>query len=94
MSVVVSFGWLLLSKSRSQTVSLLERFRRYPELRRVVVNLKSGTAFRGLAWKHAGEYLILRDVEMVADRNNTARQVVDGETAVRRADIDFIQVVS
>lgn len=68
-------------------------FRRYPELRTVVVNLKSGTVFRGLAWRQTNSYLILREVEMVADRDNSARRVVDGEVAVQRNDIDFVQVL-
>lgn len=68
--------------------------RPYPELRTVVVNMKSGTVFRGLIWRHAGAYLILREAAMLADRDNRAAHLVDGEVAVLRADVDFIQVLA
>lgn len=70
-----------------------DRFRRYPELRRCVVNLKSGTAFHALLWRHEGPYVVLREVQMIHDRDNVARKVVDGEVVVLRADIDFVQVL-
>lgn len=69
-------------------------FRRYPELRTVIVNLRSGTAFRGVVWRHDGPYLVLRNVEMLSDRDTAARRAVDGEVLVQRVDVDFLQVVS
>lgn len=74
-------------------MSFFDRFRPYPEMRRVVVNLKSGTSFRGIVWDHAGPYVLLRQVEMIHDRDNMARKAVDGEVAVLRGDVDFIQVL-
>lgn len=68
-------------------------FRKYPELRTVIVNLRSGTSFRALVWHHAGPYMVLREVEMLQDRDNTARKAVDGEVVVKLADIDFVQVL-
>jgi small nuclear ribonucleoprotein (snRNP)-like protein len=68
-------------------------FRKYPELKKVIVNLKSGTSFRGLIWDHTGSYVVMREVEMLSDRDNTTRKAVDGEIAVRAVDIDFIQVL-
>ena len=79
---------------RSADLSLFSFLRPYPELRTVVVNLKSGTVFRGLIWRHAGPYLILREAAMLADRDNRAAHLVDGEVAVLRADVDFIQVLA
>lgn len=79
---------------RSADLSLFSFLRPYPELRTVVVNMKSGTVFRGLAWKHAGAYLILREAAMIADRDNRAVHLMDGEVAVLRADVDFIQVLT
>lgn len=73
---------------------MMRLFRPYPELRKVVVNMKSGTVFSGLAWRHAGAYLILREAAMIADRDNRAAHLVDGEVAVLRADVDFIQVLA
>lgn len=74
-------------------MSFLDRFRSYPELRTVIVNLQSGTSFRGVVWKHTGPYVVIRSVEMLSDRDNTARKAVDGEVAVKLADIDFLQVL-
>lgn len=74
-------------------MKFLDRWRPYPEMRRVVVNLKSGTVFRGLVWRHAGGYVVIRQAEMLADRDNTAQRAVDGEVAVMRQDIDFLQVL-
>ena len=74
-------------------MSWLDRFRPYPELRAAIINLKSGTSFRGVVWRHAGPYVVIRQVEMLQDRDNASRSAVDGEVAVSRADIDFIQVL-
>lgn len=75
-------------------MSFLDRFRPYPELRKAVVNLKSGTSFHALVWRHAGGYVVLRDVRLIQDRgDNIGQKAVDGEVAVLRRDIDFIQVL-
>lgn len=75
-------------------MSFFDRFRRYPELRKVVVNLKSGTAFHALVWRHDGPYVVLREVAMLEDKGEKIEQrAVDGEVAVLRADVDFIQVI-
>ncbi len=74
-------------------MSLFDRLRRYPELRHVIVNLKSGTSFRCVVWRNAGPYLVLRQVEMIHDRDNMARQAMDGEVAVKLVDVDFLQVL-
>lgn len=70
-----------------------DRFRPYPELRTVIVNLKSGTAFRGLVWRRRGPFMILRQTEILRDvSNRISAQALDGEVAVKMVDIDFIQV--
>jgi len=74
-------------------MSLWSVFRRYPVLRTVIVNLVSGTSFKALVWAYQGPFMVLREVEMLADRDNTARKTVDGEVAVKLADIDFLQVL-
>mgnify|MGYP001306426884 FL=1 len=71
---------------------MMDLFRPYPVLRRVVVNLKSGTAFSGVVWQRRGEWLVLREAKILSDRGAKADQQVDGEVLVARADIDFIQV--
>jgi hypothetical protein len=75
-------------------MSFGDLFRPYPELKTGIVNLKSGTSFRGVIWKIAGEFVALRNVEMLQDMGKTARHVVDGEVVVNQSEIDFIQVVS
>ncbi len=64
---------------------------RYPILRRIVVNLVSGTAIRGLGWQRRGGYLVLREAELLAPRQAPTR--VDGEVAIPMSNIDFIQVL-
>lgn len=68
----------------------LDYFRPYPELKTVIVNLKSGTGFRGVLWRQAGPYLVLRNVEILQDR--AGGKAVDGEVLVKQVDVDFIQV--
>ncbi|MCJ7529815.1 MAG: hypothetical protein MUO64_02125 [Anaerolineales bacterium] len=69
-------------------------FRPYPELKSAIVNLHSGTSFRCVVWRIAGAFVVLRNVEMLQDRDHAARHIVDGEVVVKLSDIDFIQVVS
>jgi hypothetical protein len=73
--------------------SFLDRFRPYPELKTGIVNLKSGSSFRGVVWKVVGAFMILRNAEMLQDMGKAARHVVDGEVVVSLSEIDFIQVV-
>lgn len=75
-------------------MKIFDRFRPYPELKSAIINLQSGTSFRAVIRKCAGQFVILRNVEMLQDRNNAARRLVDGEVIVKLSDIDFIQVVS
>lgn len=72
-------------------------FTRYPELRKIIINLKSGTALRGLMYRHAGRYLVLREADLLqslGQPGNGKAVKMDGEVLVLSADIDFIQVVS
>ncbi len=75
-------------------MSLSSLFRPYPELKTGIVNLKSGTAFRGVVWKIAGAFVVLRNAEMLQDMGKASRHVIDGEVVVNLTEIDFIQVVS
>jgi small nuclear ribonucleoprotein (snRNP)-like protein len=68
-------------------------FRPYPVLKTGIINLHSGTSFRGVVYQVAGAFMVLRNAEMLQDRGQAARHVVDGEVIVRITDIDFIQVV-
>ena len=75
-------------------MSFADRFRRYPELRGGIVNLKSGTALRGVIWKMRGPFVVLRNAEILQDRGQQTKQAsMDGEVVVRLDDIDFVQVL-
>lgn len=66
--------------------------RRYPVLRRVVVNTRTDRAFRGVLWRKRWGYLVLRDAEMVKAGGETVR--VDGEVVIDATNVDFIQVLA
>jgi small nuclear ribonucleoprotein (snRNP)-like protein len=67
-------------------------FDRYPELRTVIVNLKSDRAFRGALWRKRRRYLVLKNAEILKPAGETVR--VDGEVMIMTDHVDFIQVVS
>lgn len=67
-------------------------FNLYPRKRRVIVNTKTDRAFHGVLWRRRWGYLVLRNAEMVRDREGTV--AMDGEVVIERANVDFIQVVS
>lgn len=73
-------------------MNFLGWFRPYPELKAAIVNLKSGTSFRGVVWRVKRPFLVVRNVEMLnqVDRKTT---VLSGEVVVLLDHIDFIQVV-
>lgn len=58
--------------------------------RRVVVNLDTGDAFRGVLWARKGPLLVLRDVEAVIANGSMP---IDGEVVVERARVSFVQVL-
>jgi hypothetical protein len=63
-------------------------FRTYPELKEAIVNLKSGTAFRGLVYRKAGMFYVMRQAVLLPDN-----KPIDGELLVKIDDIDFIQLL-
>lgn len=74
-------------------MSIFDRFWPYPALQTGIVNLASGTAFRGVIWRRRGPWLVLREAELLSDRGAPASGKVDGEVLVKLADVDFVQVV-
>lgn len=62
----------------------------YPTLREAIVNLKNGSAFRGVIWQRKAGYLVLRNAQMLKPRGEAVP--VDGEVLVAEADIEFIQL--
>lgn len=70
-------------------MNLRDFFRPFPELKTVIVNLKTGTAFRGVVWQRRGLFLVLKNAEMLQNGKPTA---LDGEVIVQMTDIEFMQV--
>ncbi len=69
-------------------------FYQYPLLRRVIVNLKSGTVFRAIVYRRTGPFLVLRQVELLSDRDSKIDpRATNGEVLVQMTDVDFIQVL-
>jgi hypothetical protein len=66
-------------------------FDSYPTCRKGIVNLKGGTALRGVIWKRRGGYLILRNAELLRARETPV--AMDGEVLVYERDVEFIQLV-
>ncbi len=70
-------------------------FRAYPTLETVIVNLRSGTVFRGVLYRQTGRYLALRQAEMLSDRDSKMEpRPMNGEVLVASADVDFMQIVA
>lgn len=63
----------------------------YPFREAVIVNLKSGKAFRGVLWQRTGGFLVLKQAVIL--RSREAPVPVDGEVLVPFADVEFMQVV-
>jgi hypothetical protein len=59
--------------------------------RRVVVNLASGRAFRGILWAKRGPLLVLREAAMFEP--GVPPVPVDGEAVIERRTVEFIQVL-
>lgn len=68
-------------------------FKKYPELKSVIINLTSGTVFRGVIYRISGKFYILRNCEILQDRGNAVNKVADGEIIILENEIDFIQVL-
>jgi len=64
---------------------------RYPTKRRVVLNTRTDRAFRGVLWRKAWGYLVLRDAEMIKAGGETVR--MDGELVIEAGNVDFLQVL-
>lgn len=66
-------------------------FDRYPEHREIIVNTRTDKSFRGVLWRKRWGYLVLRNAEILHERNETV--AVDGEVVIDQANVDFIQVL-
>ena len=66
-------------------------FDRYPTLRQVIVNTRTDRAFRGVLWRKARSYLVLRNAELLKSKGETVP--MDGEVVIPAENIDFLQVL-
>ena len=66
-------------------------FKRYPVLRTVLVNTKTGNTFSGILWRKRRGYLVLRNARML--RRDKDPMLMDGEVVIPADNVDFLQVV-
>lgn len=57
--------------------------------RRVLVNLDTGRTFSGVLWCKTGDWLVLRNAEMIA--RGEAGVPVEGEVVIERGRVEFVQ---
>lgn len=67
-------------------------FSRWPLKSTVVVNLVTGSAFKGILWKKTGPLLILKDVYGLSAGNEP--QPMSGELMVERDRVEYIQTLT
>lgn len=72
-------------------MEIVRLFNRYPMLEKVIVNTKTGKAFRGMLWQRRGGHVVLRAVEMLRERDEALP--ITGEVIIDRNNVDFIQVI-
>lgn len=74
-------------------MSLFSR-RPYLEIKTVIINLKSGSAFKGLIYKVDGDFVIVKDAALLSDRGqHIGEKRIDGELVLLLANVDFVQVL-
>lgn len=64
----------------------------YPVLKKIIINTKTDRAFRGLLWRKARGYLVLRNAEMLKGKGESLP--MDGEVMIESSNVDFVQVVT
>jgi small nuclear ribonucleoprotein (snRNP)-like protein len=67
-------------------------WRRVALHRRVLVNLKTDKALRGVLFDQRGDVLVLKDTVLLEPNADPVR--IDGDVVVERANIDFVQIVA
>ena len=66
-------------------------FDRYPTLKKALVNLKSGKAFRGILYQRRRGYLIVKNVEMIKPGGEVLQ--MDGDLLIPSENVDFLQLL-
>lgn len=65
-------------------------FDNYPVMQTVIVNTKTGKAFRGVIWQRKGGFLIMRNAELL--KPGGERVAIDGELLIPEKDVEFLQI--
>jgi hypothetical protein len=80
--VAVAFAcWLAVERLSTSRLAVRDR---------VVVNLQTGQAVRGVLWARRGRYLVLRDAELY-EPGNVRPNAMDGEAIVDRDQVLLVQ---
>jgi small nuclear ribonucleoprotein (snRNP)-like protein len=66
-------------------------YKRVAYSKRVLVNLKSGAAFRGFLVKEVGQLLVLQQAELIEPGAESVS--VPGEILIDKGNVEFIQVI-
>lgn len=66
-------------------------WRRTALRRRVLLSLKTDKGLRGVLWAKRGSLVLLKDAELLEGGREPVR--LDGDVAVERSNIDFVQVL-
>ena len=69
----------------------MSTFRPLALRRRVLVNLKTGNAVRGVLWTRRRRTLVIKDAEFLEPRTEPVRLV--GEVLIDAGNVDFVQVL-
>jgi len=80
LGIIAHWAWLQL-KDRG----------RLKVRRRVLVNLASGRTFGGVLWCETGDWLVVRDAEMMEPGREAVS--VDGEVVLDRRQVEFVQAL-
>lgn len=63
----------------------------YPSKRQVILNTKSGKAFRGILWKLHPRMIIVKNAEFLKLKGETVP--LDGDLVILREEVEFLQVL-
>lgn len=67
-------------------------WRRTAVRKRVLVNLTTDKAFRGVLWAKRGSLLVLKNAELI-EPGAQAFTPLDGEVVLERSKVEFVQVL-
>lgn len=61
-------------------------------MKTVIINTKSGKAFRGVLWSSWFSMIVLKNAEMLRPGGEAVS--MDGDLVIYKRDVDFIQVIN